>query len=156
LFLDGVLDGSLVVGQPSRGDSIQYAALGTALDSTGAPAGFFQGVLDEARVWSVARSAAQVQASMADESVTGAGLAGRWALDDGAGTVVHGSVGVDGTTVGGPTWTTGFTRIGPPTTPELRTPSDGATGLTPDVDLSAAVDDPQGRRRQPTGRRRRP
>src|SRR6266508_753981 len=43
LYLDGVLDGSLTVGQPPRSDSVQHAALGTAMTSTGAAAGFFQG-----------------------------------------------------------------------------------------------------------------
>ena len=35
------------------------------MTSTGAAAGFFQGALDEARIWNVARSAADIQAAMA-------------------------------------------------------------------------------------------
>jgi len=45
LYLNGVPDGSVVVGQPPRSDSIQPAALGTGLNSTGAAAGFFAGTL---------------------------------------------------------------------------------------------------------------
>ena len=65
LYLDGALDAQLVVGNfTPRFDSIQHAALGTALNSTGGVGsqtqGFFAGVLDEARVWNYARSAAQV------------------------------------------------------------------------------------------------
>ena len=61
LYLNGVQDGlPVVVGQPPRFDSIQHAALGTALTSTGAPAGFFAGSLDETRIWNYARSAAQI------------------------------------------------------------------------------------------------
>src|SRR5215213_8168788 len=43
LYLDGVLDAKLAVGQPPRSDSIQHAALATALNSSGVAAGFFQG-----------------------------------------------------------------------------------------------------------------
>src|SRR3954447_1052761 len=56
LYLDGVADGSLAVGQPPRPDSIQHAALGTAMTSTGVAAGFFAGIIDEARIWNVART----------------------------------------------------------------------------------------------------
>ena len=43
--------------------SIQHAAIGSALTSTGAAAGFFQGSVDEVRIWNVARSTAQIQAT---------------------------------------------------------------------------------------------
>ena len=68
LYLDGVLDRTLVLAsafQPQN-PSIQHAALGTSLTSTGAIAnsgGFFAGVIDEARIWNVSRSAAQIQAT---------------------------------------------------------------------------------------------
>ena len=74
LYLDGALDGSLAVNQPARGDSIQYASLATAMTSTGAAAGFFQGALDEARVWNFARTQAQIQASKDFEVTSAAGL----------------------------------------------------------------------------------
>ena len=49
------------------------------------PLGFFQGSMDEVRVWDVARSQSQIRATMNDE-VTGApNLIGRWGLNQGAG-----------------------------------------------------------------------
>src|SRR3954471_2301264 len=63
LYLDGTADASLAVGQPPRSDSIQHAALGTAMNSTGVAAGFFEGALDDARVWNYARSQAQIAAT---------------------------------------------------------------------------------------------
>ena len=50
LYLNGVLERTLVVGQPVRADSTQDAGLGTALNSSGTPAGAFNGALDEARI----------------------------------------------------------------------------------------------------------
>ena len=43
LYLDGRLDASLAVGEPARGDSIQHAALGTAMNSTGVAGGLLPG-----------------------------------------------------------------------------------------------------------------
>ena len=73
IYLDGALDGTLSVGQPPRADSIQHAALGTAMTSTGAAAGFFQGAIDEARIWNVARSGAQILADRDHTLVAGYG-----------------------------------------------------------------------------------
>jgi len=68
IYLDGVLDGTLATTALPCAAAIGHAALGTALDSTGDPGGnatpgWFAGVLDEARVWNVARSLAQIQAT---------------------------------------------------------------------------------------------
>ena len=92
LYLDGVQDGTLDIGTnvPPRSDSIQHAGLGTAMTSGGTAAGFFAGRLDEARIWNVARTQAEIQASMNSEIlVPTVGLLGRWGLNDvnnGAGT----------------------------------------------------------------------
>ena len=65
LYLDGVLQTQLVVGAfTPQFNSIQHAALGSALNSTGGigsqTQGFFDGVMDEARIWNYARSAQQI------------------------------------------------------------------------------------------------
>ena len=49
LYLNGNLEATSSVNQPTRADSIQRAALGTTLTSTGTATGFFQGLLDEVR-----------------------------------------------------------------------------------------------------------
>ena len=108
LYLDGKLDERLVVGSfTPRSDSIQHAALGTAMNSTGVAAGFFQGVLDEVRIWNFARTGAQIRRAEGRRVVgSQPGLLGRWSLDEGAGTTVGDTSGngVDGTAVGGPAW----------------------------------------------------
>src|SRR5512133_2975168 len=102
LYLDGVLDAKLAVGQPPRSDSIQHAALGTAMTSAGVAAGFFAGDLDEARIWNSARTGAQIRGSRDAAAATAAALVGRFGMDEGFGTTVGNSAGAaNGTAVGG-------------------------------------------------------
>ncbi len=116
LFLNGALETELIVGQPPRADSIQHASLGSALNSSGAAAGFFNGVLDEVRIWNYARTAADIAANRDFEITSAPGLIGRWGLNEGAGTSVTSSsgTGVIGTLVNGPLWTSGFFVAAPP------------------------------------------
>src|SRR6185295_1637195 len=71
LYLNGTQEASVAVANGPGTGSTHPAALGTALDTTGAPAGFFDGVLDEVRIWNVARSAAQIVASRDQELTSG-------------------------------------------------------------------------------------
>lgn len=121
LFLNGRLDAELSVGQPPRADSIQHAALATAIDSTGAAAGFFKGSLDEVRIWNYARSAADLAASKDAEITSAAGLIGRWGMNEGSGLRIGSSsgVGVTGSLVNGPVWTSRFVPPATPTAPTL-------------------------------------
>jgi hypothetical protein len=109
LYLDGVLDALLAVGQPPRWDSAQKAGLGTAFDTSGTAAGYFNGTLDEVRVWNYARTEAGIDSTI-DLALTAprTGLVARWGLDEGAGSAVQGGAGtaVTGTITGsGWSWT---------------------------------------------------
>ena len=91
LYLDGVLQTQLVVGAfTPQFNSIQHAALGTALNSTGGVGsqtqGFFDGVMDEARIWNYARSAQQIDRGRNFEISSAPGLLGRWSFNTGTGT----------------------------------------------------------------------
>lgn len=93
LYLDGNLETELVVGAFSpRADTIQHAALGTMLTSTGTPNGYFQGALDEARVWNVALTQQQIRANINNQITNGSGLVARWGLNEGSGNRVNDSV----------------------------------------------------------------
>ena len=85
--------------------------VGSALTTAGAAAGFFAGVVDEVRIWSVARTAAQIAAAK-DTEITGAqaGLLGRWGLNEASGSTAADSSGntVTGALVGSPTRAAGF------------------------------------------------
>ena len=97
LYLDGVLQTTLAVGAfTPRFDSIQHAAIGTALNSTGGittgqTQGFFNGAMDEVRIWNYARSAAQIVSGKNREIPAASGLLGRWGLNENTGTIVNDS-----------------------------------------------------------------
>ena len=79
-----------------------------------AAAGFFAGVLDEARIWNVARTQAEIQSSRGQEITSATGLIGRWGLNEASGTTVSG-VGPNGTltpTATPPTWGAGLVLTG--------------------------------------------
>ena len=73
--------------------------------------------MDEVRIWSVARSQAQIQGSMNTEMTSPtANLAGRWGLDEGTGSTIADSSGngIGGNTVASPAWVDGFNVVAPP------------------------------------------
>ena len=149
LYLDGILQGSLTVNQPVRSDSIQHAALGTGITSTGTPEGFFEGVLDEARIWNVARTVDQINATKDVEVTSATGLIGRWGMNEGAGTSVGDSSGggTNGTATGGPAWVAGYPFSGVSNTPPgvtLNAPADGATGFSTIPTLDVTTSDADG------------
>ena len=110
LYLNGVLEAQLAVGRPPRSDSIQHGSFASALNSAGAPGGFFKGVLDEVRIWDYARTGAQIASTKDVEVFSASGLLGRWGLNEGAGTIANDSSGTaeNGTLVNGPAWVSGF------------------------------------------------
>ena len=146
LYLDGELEATLTpAGNPvPRFDSIQHAGLATAMTSAGERAGFFAGVLDEARIWNYARSQAQIEDGMT-RAMTGApGLLGRWGFDTAFG-VVNDTTGNDHVgTLFGPAWNW---VIGAPfTSPTNLTPivnagSDQTITLPDAASLSGSVSD---------------
>ena len=150
LYLDGVLDATLTLpaAVAPRFDSLQDFGLGTAMTTGGTAAGFFAGIIDESRVWNVARTQAEIQTTKDSEVATSSGLVGRWGFNEGSGITVGDSAGsgAHGTTVGGPTWTLGFGSVpvgGAPNDPVLVAPVDGETGMSTGPTLTVNVSDPE-------------
>ncbi len=106
LFLDGNLETNRFVRQPPRWDTIQHAALGSSLNSTGTPQGYFAGTLDEVRIWNYARSPAQIAANKNAQIPSATGLLGRWSLEETNGLIAHDTSGsgANGTLVNNPRW----------------------------------------------------
>lgn len=150
LYLNGALEATLVVNRTPQNGSIQHAAIGSALTSTGAAQGFFRGVIDEVRVWSYARTQLQVQGSINQQITTPtAGLVARWGLNEGAGTSVSDNSGnfITGTITGSNyTWVAGapFNINIPPSVPVAVTPAANQTCVSNVAHLSATSTDATG------------
>jgi len=79
------------VGVAPRNDNIQGLGIGTTVNSTGLRAGFFHGLIDEARIWNYARSESEIAANMDVEIASATGLLGRYGFDEGTGTSAAGT-----------------------------------------------------------------
>jgi hypothetical protein len=113
LYLDGNLEAQLAVNQPAASASTVAVALGSALNSTNVASGYFDGAVDEARIWNYARTQGQIQTTLSQSLFyPTAGLVGFWELDEAAGTIAYGTAGtaINGTIVG--TASTNWTRVG--------------------------------------------
>lgn len=149
IYLDGRRQEKLEVGSFSpRSDSIARTAFASALDSTGADAGYFQGDLDEIRIWGVARTGSQIR-SAKDDEITGpqTGLLGRWGLAETSGPTAADSSGNGntGSLENSPTWVAGYGFPQDTTSPDAAsglaaTPADTSVGLSwtasPDADVA--------------------
>ncbi|HET9235266.1 MAG TPA: LamG-like jellyroll fold domain-containing protein, partial [Candidatus Eisenbacteria bacterium] len=125
LYVNGAMDTSLVVGRAPASASNVAVSLASALNLAGTASGFLNGQVDEVRVWNVARSQAQIAATINQRlSSPTTGLVARWGLDEGTGTTVQSTAGttINGAITGtGWSWTTGApfnaTPPSPPSAP---------------------------------------
>ena len=118
------------------------------MNSTGVAAGFFAGVLDESRVWNIARTQAEIQSTKNSELTNGTGLVTRWGMNEGSGSTTNSSVGsFPGTLTNDPTWVPGFAPPlvnQAPNAPTVNAPSNSATGISTSPILDVSVSDPDG------------
>ena len=91
LYLNGVPENTLSINAFPQSASIQHASIGSALNSTGAASGFFNGRLDEARIWNYARTQTQIDSNFTVEIISAPGLQGRWGMNEGIGTICQNS-----------------------------------------------------------------
>jgi len=157
LFLNGVEESVTIANtlptprpQP-RADSIQHFAIASALNSSGTPAGYFQGLIDEVRVWNVARTPAEIAAAK-DTPISApvSGLLARFGLNEGTGTSPANSVGSGGAPLGiltnGPQWVDGITLVpNDPPTVSITAPANNASFNAPaSFTITADASDPGG------------
>lgn len=160
LYVNGIEETGLTmpippfVGVIPRYDSIQGLGIGTTLNSTGARAGFFHGIIDEARIWNVVRTPEQIANHKDAKIVSGqSGMLARFGFDENTGTTAAGTMADGGATPSGtlsgttlPTWVNGrnFTPNTVPTV-ALTAPAEGASLMAPvTVAITADASDADG------------
>ena len=93
LFLNGTLEAeALAAGRPRLAPG-SPASLATTAGPDGARAGFFEGIVDEVRLWSRAREPQEILDAMGREVERAPGLVARWGMNEGAGALLRDSAG---------------------------------------------------------------
>lgn len=151
IYLNGNLETTDSIGVLPRSNSIQHAGIASAMTSTGAAQGYFQGVIDEVRIWNVARTTQEIRDSINKQVVNATGLVGRWAMDDATSTTLTGtgSSSINGTGMNNPTPVTTAAPYNivflppnnPPGIPTGFVPADWTLGYTDSI-LKVTVSDP--------------
>ncbi len=113
LYINGALDRTLALGASYVPQSLSNVSMGigTSLNSTNVTQGFFNGRIDELRIWNMVRTDAEILANYNAELTSGAGLVSRWGFNDGTGsTAVNSVAGAPvATLVNNPAWVNGLT-----------------------------------------------
>ena len=156
LYANGVIvgTGNAGAGKVPEYTSIEHASIGSALTSTGLAGGFFNGKIDEVRIWDHALTQAEIQANMNNQITSGSGLLGRWGFNENGDSTAVNSIagGVNGIlrshnpyidpTSGGPAWvSSGFIPTitsGTTTTATTATPASIVYGTT-SISFTATV-----------------
>jgi hypothetical protein len=114
--VDGVLQGVPInitgnIAPPTTGSP--FIIGGNPNGTAPAPTEFFNGCVDDVRIWNYARTHQQIQDSMRRFlKGTEAGLVAYWKCNEGTGTTLVANAGVNGTLVGGTSWTTDRAPVG--------------------------------------------
>jgi hypothetical protein len=101
IYINGVLDKQQTeaLSAVPVATSNQHSALATAMTSSGATQGFFNGKMDEVRIWNVVRTQQQILDNYLLQLTLGTGLIGRWGFNECSGTAVPSSVGTANGTI---------------------------------------------------------
>ena len=119
IYVNGVLGGT----DPYSGPAPAYT-IASLLGCSSWPGSFFNGQIDELRIWNVARTQSQIQANMNHGlSLPAANLVAYWRFDEAGGTTAFDSSGLgrDGTLGNGPAWVTSTVPFGPGATTQPAT-----------------------------------
>jgi hypothetical protein len=150
LYLNGTLENELMVGQPADSASNAYVSIGSALNTSGEASGYFDGAIDEVRIWNRALSQAEIRTSLTQKISNAANLVAAWSLDEGSGTTVSdsavGTVPANGIVRGtGYSWSDNapMSMNFPPDPAGQPMPANGASGVSTSPVLSVHVSDPE-------------
>jgi hypothetical protein len=108
------LDQTLALGASYIPQSLSNvnAAIGTSFNSTGATEGFFNGKIDEVRIWNTVRTDAEILSNYNIELASGTGLISRWGFNEGTGSSAANSIAgqTAASLINNPNWSSGFNQ----------------------------------------------
>jgi hypothetical protein len=104
IYVNGELKDSRSYGT-GMSNSVYPLTLGARRSAGGAPTSFYNGVVDEVRIWNIARTAGEIRGSM-NSTLTGfeQNLVAYLQLNEGSGTTAGNFVSENGSLVNSPTW----------------------------------------------------
>lgn len=146
-YINGALDKTvtLAASYTPQSASNVTAALATSLNSGNSSEGYFNGSMDEVRIWNLARLATDISANYKLELTSGTGLVARYGLNEGSGSSAANSAGSvnTGKLVNSPQWVLGFNQTTPANqAPVLATISSKTVTLGQTVTFTASATDP--------------
>jgi hypothetical protein len=117
LYINGNQDTAFDLGSniyPASG-SMQPAAIGAALNSDNNAQGFFNGRIDEVRIWNIAKPATAIKENYTTSITAGTGLVARYGLNERSGSSAPNSVTAtgNGALINSPAWINGFNNSAP-------------------------------------------
>ncbi len=143
VYLNGQLEMSIGWGVETQSQSIQQAGVASGITSYGLAKGFFQGQIDEVRIWNYTRTIDEIQANINNSfSSPQPGLVGNWTFNETAGDSVYDA---SGNQITGALFGTGFLRVsGAPLNMDVNVIPDYPSTLAPlNNDTCVAVNNAQ-------------
>jgi hypothetical protein len=143
MYLDGAQTGSSIT--PTCGMQITDQQLNIGRNNASATNSYFDGYMDELRIWNSVRTATEIQNNRFAELGTGTDLKSRWGFDEGCGTASVNSIAGSANAVltNGVAWVSGSGTNQPPNQPSNPSPPDNG-GLTVSSTVCTTVSDPNG------------
>lgn len=111
IYVNGILDTAKRIGNNIKPNSasMQPLAIASSLTSLGVAKGFFNGAMDEVRIWNVTRTEEQILQYYNRELNFGEGLVARFSLNDSSGTKAKNSItSINGSLINSPLWIAGY------------------------------------------------
>src|SRR5215218_1002783 len=93
LYINGAIDQTNILTGNFTPQSLSTvsAAIGASLNSNSSAEGFFNGMIDEVRIWNIVRSQPEISANYKAELTSGTGLVARYGFNEGSGTTASNS-----------------------------------------------------------------
>ncbi|MEJ7680288.1 MAG: LamG-like jellyroll fold domain-containing protein [Segetibacter sp.] len=117
LYINGKLDTTMDLGSNifPASVSIQPASIASSFDSKGISKGYYNGKIDEVRIWKTVRTSTDILNNFKSELISGTGLIARYSFNQDSGITASNSIAasVDGQLINYPGWTNDFNNSAP-------------------------------------------